>query len=570
MKILRQFLPLSIVVLCAAAFAAGSQGGAQGQRPGPPGTIRVRVSLVPVDVIVTDQNDRPITDLKQEEFQIFEDGRRQDIRHFSIQALAATAPEPDQRPTMRAAPALELAPQSSRTFLILMGRGRQQVFKSVDTMIRLVRNDLLPQDRVAVFAYDRATNFTTNHEQVAQVLERYKKMHEGIESKLESRFGGLAAIYGSKGMPKSIQPDIDRIFADSAGLESRQVPPGSVTDSRTMGKDARAVAEGALRDSEAAKISPFSSLEADAVTDLPFSEYASTFASTSQDVQNIFTCIEYLRYMEGEKHLIFFTERGLFLPRLEQDNSIAAVANDARVAIDTFQTGGISVTGGFSGGFAMSSLRNISTQTGGRSSIYQYVNKTLASVNQTSKVEYLLGYYPTNENWNGKYRHITVRVSRPGLKVSFRHGYYAQDKIQVFDRAEYLAYSRITAAAAYVPDLKDLPFKISTSATNGTQPQINVDLQIDATQVGMRSVNSLHAGELRITIFYADDKGRYLGDAWKTATLNLSEETYQRYLQFGLPISIPIPHTAPKQILKVVIYDTVNDKVGTRLFKAYK
>jgi VWFA-related protein len=562
---------ISIVTLCA-VVAAGSQSGGQEQRPGPPGTIRVRVNLVPVDVIVTDQNDRPVTDLKQEEFQIFEDGRRQDIRHFSIQALTATTPAPDQHPTLQAVSALDLAPQSARTFLILMGRGRHQVFKSVDALIRFVRNDLLPQDRVAVFAYNRATDFTTDHEQVAQVLERYKKMHENVESILESRLAGLSAIYGSREMPKSLQPDIDKIFTSTAGLESRQVPPGNVADKGTMNKDARAVTSGVLRDTEAANISPFSSLEADAVTDLPFGEYAATFASTSQDVQNIFTSIEYLRYMEGDKHLIFFTERGLFLPRVEHDNSIAAAANDARVAIDMFQTGGISVTGGFSAGFALSSLRNIAAQTGGRASIYRYVDKGLAAVNETSRVEYLLGYYPKDEKWDGRYRHITVKVTRPGLKVSFRHGYYAQDKLQVFDKVEYLAYSRITAAAAYVPDLKDLPFKISTAYANGAPgaPQINVDLRIDATKVGMKTVNGLHAGELRVTIFYADDKGRYLGDTWKTLTLKLKEETYRRFLETGIPISVPIPHQAPKQILKVVIYDTGSDKVGTKLLKAYK
>ena len=38
--------------------ALGRQSG------GPPGTIRVRVRLVPVDVIATDDRDRPVTDLK--------------------------------------------------------------------------------------------------------------------------------------------------------------------------------------------------------------------------------------------------------------------------------------------------------------------------------------------------------------------------------------------------------------------------------------------------------------------------------------------------------------------------
>jgi hypothetical protein len=51
------------------------------------------------------------------------------------------------------------------------------------------------------------------------------------------------------------------------------------------------------------------------------------------------TIIEYLRYMEGEKHPLFFTGNGMLFPKGDSDvdKGIAGVANDTRVAIDTFQ-----------------------------------------------------------------------------------------------------------------------------------------------------------------------------------------------------------------------------------------
>jgi predicted component of type VI protein secretion system len=104
-------------------------------------------------------------------------------------------------------PTAELTPQSRRTFLILMGRGMYQTpWKDVDALIRFVQKELLPQDLVAVFAYNRASDFTADHERIAAVLERYKKIHEKIESRLSLRFTRLVAIYGSKAMPKSLQP----------------------------------------------------------------------------------------------------------------------------------------------------------------------------------------------------------------------------------------------------------------------------------------------------------------------------------------------------------------------------
>ncbi len=597
-----------IAFLCAAAVIGGhaaieflpafpqAKGQVQEQRPGPPGTYRVRVRLVPVDVIVTDREDRPVTDLTQEEFQIFENGRRQEIRHFSIQSLTAAVPEPELSTVtkLRAIPAVELTPQESRTFLILLGRGRHQTpFKSVDALIRFVRNSLLPQDRIAVFAYNRATDFTTNHEQVAQVLERYKKGNEKIESWLESRLGGLAAVYGSKEIPKSFQGEIDKIFDDPGGLASRQVPPGRITDAGTWAKDAQKVVSETNRDEEAAAISPFDRLEADMTTEMSFDEFASAAASTYQDMQNIYTCIEYLRYMEGEKHLLFFTADGLYFPRGRTtfDEGLSAVANDARVAIDTFQTGGVYMVSGVprtkitprgitrsvpnvarwvpERTFALQSMRSISQSTGGRASINEDIGKALARVNEITRVTYLLGYYPADNSWDGEYRKINVRVSRPGLRVSFRRGYYARDTIQPFDREEFLAYSRISAAASYVRDLEDILFKIDTMEFRpaGDAAQIRVDLQIDPSKIEFRTVDGRRTARLRIVCFYADSRGRFLGEDWKNMDLRLLDDTYRKFMDSGVPYTVWVPLSGPNQIIKVIVYDISGDKVGSRQVK---
>jgi hypothetical protein len=195
---------------------------------------------------------------------------------------------------------------------------------------------------VAVLAYNRASGFTTDHEQVAVLLQRFRRSTNRSRRSCV-RISAALPRYGS-GDPRSIQTDIDAIFRGAAGV--RQVPPGSVADAGRMRDDTSRGAEALMRaDILAGRDVPPGNTGADRTfdlaaaerIDLPFDEYVEKNLQTMQDLGNLYTGIAYMRYLDGEKHLVFITERGLFLPRLEDDKSIAALANDSRVAIDVIQ-----------------------------------------------------------------------------------------------------------------------------------------------------------------------------------------------------------------------------------------
>ena len=245
--------------------------------------------------------------------------------------------------------------------------------------------------------------------------------------------------------------------------------------------------------------------------------------------------------MPGEKPS-FFSPSGLMLSRVEYEDTIAAFANDARVTINVFQVGGCC-----SSWYINAGMRNVAQQTGGQASIGEYARQGLARLNEVTKAEYLLGYYPKNDNWDGAYRNIEIKVNRPGLRVAFRHGYYANDKRQILNREEFLAYSRIMDAAAYTSDItaygsytrrycRIFPLIIIEQVNNRPYlPQIKVDLKVSPGKIRLVDLSGRHVGKLRVTIFYANPRGQYLGDVWKKVDLNLREETYQLYLISGIP-----------------------------------
>src|SRR5947209_18256795 len=54
----------------------------QPTRAGDEDVVRINTNLVQVDAVITDKNGKPVIDLKPEEVQISEDGKREKITHF--------------------------------------------------------------------------------------------------------------------------------------------------------------------------------------------------------------------------------------------------------------------------------------------------------------------------------------------------------------------------------------------------------------------------------------------------------------------------------------------------------
>jgi hypothetical protein len=71
----------------AAALILASATIALAQRP-QPGVIRARISVVPIDVRGVHRKGNPVTDPKQEDFTVLEDGVPQPIQHFELQTLS--------------------------------------------------------------------------------------------------------------------------------------------------------------------------------------------------------------------------------------------------------------------------------------------------------------------------------------------------------------------------------------------------------------------------------------------------------------------------------------------------
>ncbi len=583
--------PVLLAMLAASAVVVHPALSARGRQQPQAPVFRSAVTLVPVDVRVVDRSGKPITDLRREEFTIVEDGVKQEIRHLSLQTYATTETAPASKLQVKEE-AISFEPQTRRIFLIVLGRGKLlEPSKAIDALLRFVRERLLPQDQVAVFAYNRATTFTTDHEQIARVIERFKVEHEQVDFEIGLQMSGLAAVYGSKLIPGSLQGKIDRMFEGSGLLASQRVEPGAAADQR-IEKDARRQIDAQIqKQNELAKAemaaaaglpnlttwSSLDELQTDMFADLSLEDFVSATAQTLQDLGNIYAGIGYLKHFEGEKHIVFLTEKGLTMPRLEEDEALAAAANDARVALDTIETGGIYIgqpgnaagqmpEGRWNQTFAFKTLRTIAELTGGVSSIGEYGAKAIDRIDDVTRATYLLGYYPTNSKWDGAYRKVQVKVSRPGATVFYRHGYYARKDLLSFSRREFITNDRLKAAAGFRREINDIRLELNAGvsrAKGGQGYELNVAVNIDPSKLAFTFVEGVHVGRITIGVFCFDEKGSLLGGGNETADLRLQDADYKSVVARGIPYRVVFPVNPGVRKVRVVVYDFKVDLIGS-------
>src|SRR5262249_36426476 len=78
---------------------------------------------------------------------------------------------------------------------------------------------------------------------------------------------------------------------------------------------------------------------------------------------------------------------------------------------------------------AHTNMLDIAEKTGGHA-FYNHnnLNGALRSDIEDGSTYYTLAYYPSNKNWDGRFRKVQVNALRSGVKLRYRVGYYAVDQ----------------------------------------------------------------------------------------------------------------------------------------------
>jgi hypothetical protein len=212
--------------------------------------------------------------------------------------------------------------------------------------------------------------------------------------------------------------------------------------------------------------------------------------------------------------------------------------------------------------------RNLARLTGG--SFYHHRFRTASmdvdAMDAASRFQYLLGYYPSNPDWNGRYRRIEIEVNRSDLSVRHRDGYFARPNLPALHSRNLLAYSRIATAVAIGRPLTDFSFDLERASVvmaNG-EGEVRVDLTIDLSRVEFERVGERHLGSIEVAVFCDVDEGESAGESWQTIELSYTDARLAEAKAAGLEHTVRIPVNQLPKTATVAVYDYGSDLVGTK------
>jgi VWFA-related protein len=177
----KSWLFLLIIGFCLMGFASNVSGQSpETMPPSSPFKIRVVVDLSTVEVIALDKSGKPVRNLKREDFQLYEEGKEQEI--LSIDEVNAESGISSLGANLLDESALH---RGKTVFIIFDDTSikPQYIQAARDSAVKFVKEHMRPQDVFAVANYGMSMqilqNFTNNRDEVLKAIKSFAASNNG-------------------------------------------------------------------------------------------------------------------------------------------------------------------------------------------------------------------------------------------------------------------------------------------------------------------------------------------------------------------------------------------------------
>ncbi len=544
------------------------------QEVAPEDIVRITTSLVQTDVVVTDKNDQIIPDLKLEDFELSDNGKKQDVKFMEFVSVDTGRRSEGTRPS------------SIPNYVEQTGPGLS--VKDLKRVIAFVIDDLTIPIQDIVTVRKLLLDFVDN------------KMRDGDLVAIVRVVGGKGLLQQFTSDRQLLRRAINLITPSTHALMSF----GNPDLPRFSGVPQPVGGSGDTSLTPAAD-----------AADLGTSDISSASDETNRFFRGISTLatanfvIDSLKEIPGHKNLVIvsggipvfeanaagtaFSNVSSMLNQMS-DNAIRAgvVVNtlDPRGLVASRPVAGFQDTPGRGGldpvqdaGFGRGGdqskqimgdllvgasehlgLSTIATATGGVSVVNaNNFGAGMEKILARSQGYYLLAYTPS-EKFDRKWHKIEVRIRRSGAKVYSHAGYVAREEQPA---AAAQTKEEEIAFAAKSPLAKrdiDVTPNVTMKLLPTNKAAIDVHMLIDARNLHFsHSSSGKYQTSLDVVCFLFDQFGRRKGGISDTINLDLTSESYQRALAEGLVYSASTELSPGYYQVRSVVREAGSGSLGT-------
>lgn len=500
-------------------------------------TFRSKTELVLVNVTVRDKNGNPVRDLKREDFTLLEDNKPQQVVSFdqentdAVLSTAATEaallrPAQPQNPTGDNL-ALATRPLKDRRLIILFFDLSSMEPDEIDQATAAAQNyvdkQMVAADLVAVVSLGSTLNvnqdFTSDRTLLKKALQAF---NAGAAAGFEKGSTGTTEGTSETGGSFTVDDTEYNIFNTDRRLQAL-----------------RSIADKLVTINEKKSLIYFSS-----GMDRTGIENQSQLRSATNAAVRANMAI-YTMDIRGLQALV---------PGGEAQNASLR---------GTSPYSGKSVAGQFdSNATSQETLVTLAGDTGGRAFLDSNdFGKVFTGVQQDTSLYYLLGYHSTNSARDGRFRRITVRVNRPGVKIDFRRGYYAPADFQHSTRDD--RERQLDEELASDLSTTDLPVYLAAAYFRIADRKfyVPVSVVVPGSQIPFTHNNDQDRATLDVLGIVTDPEKRPVGQIRDTVklALNASQLVQRKSVQYNSGFVLP-PGTYH---LKFVVRENQSGRLGS-------
>ncbi len=547
---MRRFISAAVVALAAIAALAAQQAP-----PTPPDqsavTFKVAINYVEVDASVFDRDGQFVPNLKKEDFEVLEDGVRQEVTAFTQVNIPIERPEP---PPLQATTVIEpdvvsnVRPFEGRVYVIILDDKhtlalRSQLVKRAAT--QFISQYMAANDMAAVITtggqLQATQEFTSNKRLLLRAVNNF--MGQKIRSETEERLDEYARQSSVPSGPGRTVTGVDDPRDMERGYDARMALETIAKISEWVGS-IRGRRKAIVWFSEGIDydIYNFQKREASTITE----KMKDVIASATRSDVSIYS----------------IDPRGLTSLADESINVAGGFPNDPllNLSMQSFQD---------SLRRSQDSLRSLSEETGGFAAVNSNdFSNAFTRVVKDNSGYYVLGYYPKDERRDGRFRRIQVKVNRQGLEVRSRRGYTAPRGKAPNERKAVAG----DQTSPEVRDALDSPLPLSglrlhafAAPFKGTAPNTDVTITVEAEgrSFGFVEKEGKFFSDLEVSTIAVDYQGKIRGGDRNFVNFALKPENRPTFIATGVRMATRLHLPPGRYQIRVAAKEGGTGRVGT-------